>query len=97
MTDRKSLGFIIVALIAIGCFHGLVSAKTDVPNEVKKPIELNDANVESWREHIRPADSELAWRKIPWLPTLQQGILKATDEGRPVLLWTMNGHPLGCT
>ena len=72
-------------------------AKTDVPKEVKKPVELNATNVEAWRRHILPDESELQWRKIPWLWTLQEGILKAAEAKRPVLLWTMNGHPLGCT
>ena len=31
------------------------------------------------------------------LTTFKDGILAADTAGKPLLLWTMNGHPLGCT
>ncbi|MFK7769503.1 MAG: hypothetical protein AB8B55_19980 [Mariniblastus sp.] len=84
----------VIGLAASGSWLGLTN---DVPKDLDQPIELNEENVESWRVHIHPDESEMAWKKIPWLPTLREGILKATEQQRPVLLWVMNGHPLGCT
>ena len=74
----------------------------DVSRELELPpvaadIELNDENYEVWRDHIRPNPSELTWEQIPWLTTFKDGILAADAAGKPLLLWTMNGHPLGCT
>jgi hypothetical protein len=39
----------------------------------------------------------LAWQQIPWATTFKDGIVAADAAGKPLLLWTMNGHPLGCT
>ena len=60
-------------------------------------IALNEANYEAWRDHILPHDAEMAWEQIPWLTTFKDGIIAAGAAGKPLLLWTVNGHPLGCT
>ena len=59
--------------------------------------QLTNDNVAAWRAYIRATDAEQAWTRIPWLPTLGDGIAKANADGKPLLLWVMNGHPLGCT
>jgi hypothetical protein len=51
----------------------------------------------AWRQHIQPSADELAWMKINWLPDLRSGIEAGAKSGKPILLWTMNGHPFGCT
>jgi hypothetical protein len=63
----------------------------------KAKVELNDRNYAEWRKHILPDTGELAWRQIPWATTFKDGIVTADAAGKPLLLWTMNGHPLGCT
>ncbi len=68
----------------------------DLP-PVAADIDLNDENYEVWRDHILPVSSELTWEQLPWLSTFKDGILAADAAGKPLLLWTMNGHPLGCT
>ncbi len=60
-------------------------------------IALNADNYATWRDHIQPDLSELAWEDIPWRTTFKDGITAADAAGKPLLLWTMNGHPLGCT
>ena len=60
-------------------------------------LELNGENYASWRDHVLPESSELAWEKIPWLTTFKDGIAAANAAEKPLLFWTMNGHPLGCT
>ena len=47
--------------------------------------------------HVVPAPDELEWRSIPWRPTLFDGLRDGAKEKKPVLLWAMNGHPLGST
>ncbi len=59
--------------------------------------ELTHENYAAWRDHIAPQASDLGWQQIPWLTTFQDGILAANDAQKPLLFWTMNGHPLGCT
>jgi hypothetical protein len=46
---------------------------------------------------IKPKASEEAWAQIPWLTSLWDARVRAAAEGRPILLWEMDGHPLGCT
>ncbi|MEM6673489.1 MAG: hypothetical protein AAF726_11650 [Planctomycetota bacterium] len=48
-------------------------------------------------EQVVPSDEELAWRAIPWRPTLYDGLSDGAASDKPVLLWAMNGHPLGST
>ena len=70
-----------------------------VPNYKASPVnaELNEQNYQAWRNHILPQQSELNWQKIPWLTTFKDGILAASAAQKPLLLWTMNGHPCGET
>ena len=37
------------------------------------------------------------WQTIPWKVDLLEARDQAAKEGKPVFLWSMNGHPLGCT
>jgi hypothetical protein len=67
------------------------------PPPVAADIELTEQNYSTWRDHILPNPSEMAWEQIPWLTTFKDGILAADAAGKPLLFWTMNGHPLGCT
>jgi hypothetical protein len=46
---------------------------------------------------IRPAAGEEKWTEIPWLASLWEARQRAAAAGKPILLWEMDGHPLGCT
>lgn len=63
--------------------------------------ELRDApspeSLAAWRAHLLPAEAELRWETIPWHATFAAGLRAASEQARPLLLWAMNGHPLGCT
>jgi hypothetical protein len=59
--------------------------------------EITDANLDEWLTFIRPSDDELGWRKIRWHQTLEDAAIEAKKLNRPILLWTMNGHPCGET
>jgi hypothetical protein len=37
------------------------------------------------------------WTEIPWQSDLLAARQKAAREGKPLLMWVMDGHPLGCT
>ncbi len=45
----------------------------------------------------KPGDGEAAWASIPWEIDLWQARRRAAKEGKPIVLWEMDGHPLGCT
>ena len=59
--------------------------------------EVDAETIAAWRTHIRPDQKDLTFEIIPWLTTLADGIRAADAEQKPLLLWVMNGHPLGCT
>lgn len=76
------------------------TVNSDRTNEFRpmvEAIDLSDESFDIWREFILPDEAELAWEKIPWLPTFRDGMVRASAERKPLLLWAMNGHPLGCT
>ena len=45
---------------------------------------------------IKPNPDEEKFMQIPWMIDLWEARKKAASEDRPILLWEMDGHPLGC-
>ena len=58
---------------------------------------LTDASFSKWQQRLRAKESELVWQDLPWLTSFHEGLKQAATEDKPLLLWVMNGHPLGCT
>lgn len=58
---------------------------------------LDDGSFARWRDFVLPDEGELAWLEIPWRDSFWEAVREAREAERPVLLWAMNGHPLGCT
>jgi hypothetical protein len=46
---------------------------------------------------IQPSQKEDRWKEIGWRNQFWPAVQEARKLGRPILLWTMNGHPIGCT
>jgi hypothetical protein len=57
----------------------------------------DSANFRKWLEFIQPNGNEQAYKEIPWRNEFWPAVQEAKELGRPILFWTMNGHPLGCT
>ncbi|MFT7670121.1 MAG: hypothetical protein ACI8X5_002828 [Planctomycetota bacterium] len=77
----------------------LLSATASPPQvtESYEPPMPTAQNRTAWQTYILPSAEETQHESIPWLPTFGEGILAAQAQQKPLLLWTMNGHPLGCT
>ncbi len=45
---------------------------------------------------IKPKTKTEKWAQIPWMTDLWEARKRAAAEGKPILLWEMDGHPLGC-
>ena len=58
---------------------------------------LNHETFAQWRSYLSPAERDTKWRSIPWRESFWAGVMDAQKQRKPVLLWAMNGHPLGCT
>lgn len=59
--------------------------------------ELNEQNFDKLMQHIQPTKQEGRWQEIPWRNTFWDAVQEANRAEKPILLWGMNGHPLGCT
>ena len=57
---------------------------------------LSDAEYNSALKAVRPAAGEDRYAQIPWQTSLWEARRTAAKEGKPILLWEMDGHPLGC-
>jgi hypothetical protein len=45
---------------------------------------------------ILPSPSESAWLDIDWKTDLWEARREAARTNKPIYLWEMDGHPLGC-
>jgi hypothetical protein len=61
-----------------------------------EPI-LDDVTYEKVRDAVLPTAQEERWREVPWRASVWDAVVEAAQADRPVLVWAMNGHPLGCT
>jgi hypothetical protein len=57
---------------------------------------IDPARFEQVHTLIKPKAAEEKWAQIPWMASLWQARQRAAREGKPILLWEMDGHPLGC-
>ena len=55
------------------------------------------ATLDRQLQAILPSEDESAWLAAAWQPEFRTALLKAAELDKPVLLWAMNGHPLGQT
>ena len=67
----------------------------DVDEVLRSIPSLERAEVERLRRNLVPAGDE-PWEAIPWRSDLLVARDEAIRSRRPLFLWAMNGHPLGC-
>ena len=89
---RIALAFSGVSLLMLGLVIDLSTAQ-----DSNDEIEFHRDNYSLWKQYLLPTEAELSFYKIPWERTFQDGIMRGDRVGKPILLWAMNGHPLGCT
>ena len=91
---RTWSGFVVLvsAISAIAIFgtrYGQSQAKP-------VPEQLSTVEFEKLLKAVRPVAGEDEFDKIPWLTSIWEARKVAAKEGKPILLWEMDGHPLGC-
>lgn len=52
---------------------------------------------QSVEQRVLPTAEELRFKEIGWRTVFWDAVKEAQRTDRPILLWAMNGHPLGCT
>lgn len=73
----------------------LTLALLALPARAADPFDGRD--IEQLRKVIKPTAEESKWLEIPWQISLWEARQLAAREGKPILLWEMDGNPLGCT
>jgi hypothetical protein len=81
-----------VALVAVG-----LAADVPVANRAEADEPIAPQSFQELRTAIRPHKGEGEWARIPWLASLWEARQRAAAAGKPILLWEMDGNPLGCT
>ena len=63
---------------------------------INPPPELSPETFSDLFEHCRPRPREEQWMDVMWIPALWEARQAAASKQKPLFLWAMNGHPLGC-
>ena len=58
--------------------------------------QLTEKEFRTLHEQLKPAADE-PWRTIPWKISLLDAQRIAAEQKKPIFIWAMDGHPLGCT
>ncbi len=58
--------------------------------------ELTEQRFQQLLRELKPSESAV-WRSIPWKISLLDAQQVAATENKPIFIWAMDGHPLGCT
>lgn len=58
--------------------------------------ELTEASFRELHKQLQP-DADETWRTIRWKISLLDAQRTAARERKPIFIWAMDGHPLGCT
>ena len=75
----------------------LLLAAAPLAQDAPQSLVPDEGNYTAWAEFICPSERELTFESIGWRNAFWPAVEEARRLGRPILLWTMNGHPLGCT
>lgn len=68
-------------------FAGMISAPAQA--------QIDSGQFSKLHAELQPDESE-SWRQIPWKTSVLDAQRTAAAEGKPIFIWAMDGHPLGC-
>lgn len=60
------------------------------------PPPLSEAKFGELLALLTPTENAM-WRQIPWRIELLEAQREAAEHNKPLFIWAMDGHPLGCT
>lgn len=84
---------------SVDCIHVLTgdALNTMFDPEIRSDTTIDTETAAAMMRFIRPRPDELSWQAIPWRTSIPEALSIAARDRKPVLLWTMNGNPLGLT
>ena len=63
---------------------------------VTSALGLTESEFQKLHRELQP-NPKAMWRTIPWKTSVLDAQAAAAREGKPIFIWAMDGHPLGCT
>ena len=87
----RSFRMLIVSLILSPLLPGNAISQSSAT----APVRIEESLAKLLKE-IRPQSTEDIFDTIPWQVSLWDARVRAAKEGKPILIWEMDGHPLGC-
>ncbi len=59
-------------------------------------VELSESEFHRLHKQLQSAPVE-PWQTIPWQTSVLDAQRIAVRDNKPIFIWAMDGHPLGCT
>jgi len=96
-TPTRPLLVSAVLLLPVLLLSGRPAAAADPSGKPSDgPAAIDPARFDHLQALIKPPPAEQQWEAIPWGTSLWDARTKAAAAGKPIVLWEMDGHPLGC-
>lgn len=92
MKLRKSIAFI--ASVLIGTV--LTSPSIHADDQQRQAV-AEISNEEFIELHKSLVPKKALWKTVPWQTSLLKAQNMAARDKKPIFIWSMDGHPLGCT
>jgi hypothetical protein len=88
---------IAVGILALGLLVGVPPGRSgaDGPKTEDVVAGLTPAQFDKLRALMKPLPG--GFDDLPWMTDLWEARKKAAEEGKPLLVWVGDGHPLGWT
>ena len=91
MKRRKSIAFIAYVLI------GTVLTSPSIHADDQQQAVADISNEEFSELHKSLLPKKALWKTVPWETSLLKAQNMAARDKKPIFIWSMDGHPLGCT
>jgi hypothetical protein len=76
--------------------HFLWALTAIITATAAKGDELTEAEFLKLHAELQP-DQTALWRTVPWKISVLSAQQIAAEQKKPIFIWAMDGHPLGCT
>lgn len=86
--------FILLALVVGSGISGSGQAVDAVKSD---PFKTFDPDMLHKIQKVCQTSPDEPWRTIPWKISLIEAQNLAAGSRKPIFIWAMDGHPLGCT
>jgi hypothetical protein len=108
----NSLGIVAGLLAAAACSAAVLAASSGrrastaveelcrlegLPVPTFATTSISEERFRALHAAVAPRGASERWAEIPWQTDLLAAREKAARERKPLLMWVMDGHPLGCT